>query len=67
MNWKFETKYILKDGNIIKLILWDKAGQKRFWSLALNSLKAISGIILVFNVTLKSTFDNISVWLNRTD
>lgn len=67
MNWKFETKYILKDGNIIKLILWDKAGHKRFWSLALNSLKAISGIISVFNVTLKSTFDNISVWLNRID
>ena len=27
---KFETKYKLKDENIIKLILWGTAGQERF-------------------------------------
>ena len=64
---KFESKYKLKDGNTIKLILWDTAGQERFRSLALNSFKAVRGIILVFDVTLKSSFENISAWLNRID
>ena len=64
-NIKLETKYELKDGNKIKLILWDSAGQERFRSVALNTLKAVKGIVLVFDVTLKSSFDNVTTWLNE--
>ena len=64
-NIKLETKYELKDGNTIKLILWDSAGQERFRSVALNTLKAVKGIVLVFDVTLKSSFDNVTTWLNE--
>ena len=64
---KFETTYKLKDGNIIKLVLWDTAGQERFRSLALNSLRAVRGIVLVFDVTVRSTFENVSKWLKEID
>jgi len=64
-NIKLETRFELKDGNEIKLILWDSAGQERFRSVALNTLKAVKGIILVFDVTLKASFDNVNSWLNE--
>ena len=64
-NIKLETRFELKNGNEIKLILWDSAGQERFRSVALNTLKAVKGIILVFDVTLKASFDNVNSWLNE--
>ena len=62
---KLETKYKLKDGNEIKLILWDTAGQERFRSVALTTLKAVMGIIVVFDITSEETFENVKVWLNE--
>ena len=62
---KMETKFVLKDGNDIKLILWDSAGQERFRSVALNALRAVRGIIVVFDVTKRETFDNVNTWLTE--
>ena len=62
---KLETKFNLKNGNEIKLILWDTAGQERFRSVALKAIKAVQGIVLVFDVTKKSSFDNIGSWLEE--
>ena len=61
--YKFEIKVILKKDNEVKLIVWDTSGQERFRSLAIKTLKNIDGIILVFDVTNKSSFKNISNWL----
>ena len=62
---KLETKFTVKDGNEIKLILWDSAGQERFRSVALNALRAVRGIVIVFDVTKKETFNNVNIWLNE--
>ena len=64
-NVKLETKFHLKDGNDIKLILWDSAGQERFRSVAMGALKAVKGMVLVFDVTSKKTFDNIDMWIEE--
>ena len=64
-NIKLETKFELKDGNTIKLILWDSAGEERFRSVALTTLKAVKGVVLVFDVTLKSSFENITTWMQE--
>lgn len=64
-NIKLETKYELKNGETIKLILWDSAGQERFRSVAMSTLKAVMGVILVFDVTLKDSFKSISNWMNQ--
>lgn len=61
---KLETKYRLKNGNEIKMILWDTAGQERFRSIALKAIKSVNGIVIVFDYTKKSTFDNIDLWLS---
>ena len=60
---KLETKFKLDDGNTIKLILWDTAGQERFRSIALKSIKAVQGIVIVFDLTNKKSFENINLWL----
>ena len=62
---KVETKIKLKNGKDIKLILWDTAGQERFRSAALNTLKVVQGIAVVFDVTNKDTFKSISMWLEK--
>ena len=64
-NIKLETKYKLKNGEEIKLILWDSAGQERYRAVAMSTLKAVTGVILVFDVTLRDSFDNVSSWLDQ--
>ena len=61
---KFEKKILLKSGKDIKLILWDTAGQERFRSAAFKTIKSVHGIALVFDVSNKETFNNISLWLD---
>ena len=54
---EFCTKEIeLYDGNKIKVQLWDTAGQERFKSLALTYYRKAHGILLLFDVTKKSSF-----------
>ena len=60
---KYDTKFKLENGETIKLIIWDTAGQERFRSIALKALKAVHGIILVFDLTNRDSFDNINEWL----
>ena len=59
---KFETKFTLKNGEKIKLIFWDTAGEERFHSIALKSIKFVSGVIIVFDFTLRSSFENVKSW-----
>ena len=60
---KSETKYKLEDGKEIKLFLYDTAGQERFRSIALKSVKNSQGVMLVFDVTNKKSFDSLVKWL----
>lgn len=54
-------KYIYKDKKI-ELDIWDSAGQERYKSLAKNSFQGADGIILVYDITDKKTFQNIKIW-----
>ena len=62
-NIRLDKKYKLKNGEQIELILWDTAGQERYRSVAMSTLKAVTGVILVFDVTLRDSFQNVSKWL----
>ena len=55
---EFCTKEIeLYDGTKIKVQLWDTAGQERFKSLAMTYYRKAFGILLLFDVTKKSSFN----------
>lgn len=49
----------------IKLQIWDTAGQERFKSITENFYKGAQGILLVFDLTDKASFDNISTWIKN--
>ena len=44
--------------------LWDTAGQERFKSLIPGYLRDSHGIILVYDVTNRESFDNLSGWID---
>lgn len=63
---EFCTKEIrLDDGQIIKVQLWDTAGQERFKSLAMNYYRKAYGILLLFDVTKKASFDSCKNYLDE--
>ena len=61
---KKEKMIELENGKEIKLISWDTPGRERFRSLVFQAIKEVQGIILVFDVTSKKSFDNINMWLD---
>lgn len=54
----------MKDGNKIKIIFWDTAGQERFHSIAITSVKNSQGIILVYDITNRKSFEDLNMWIN---
>ena len=68
---KMDSSMKMEDGKEMKLVIWDTAGQERFHSIALSSIKNAQGIIVVFDVTLRKSFNNVVKWLkeinDRTD
>jgi small GTP-binding protein len=52
------------DGKSVKLQLWDTAGQERFRSIAKAYFRSAIGVILVFDITERKSFDDLSHWLN---
>ena len=55
----------MEDGNTVKLQIWDTAGQDRFHSLTRNYFKGAHGIILLYDITTQSSFDNVSKWIKQ--
>ena len=62
---KLEKKYKLSDGKEMKILLLDTAGEERFKAIATKALKAVHGVIVVFDVTIPKTFDNVNEWLQK--
>ena len=60
---KLETKFILDNGKEIKLSIWDTAGQERFRATSFKTLRAAHGVIVVFDVTKRETFEHVDDWL----
>jgi small GTP-binding protein len=47
------------------LNIWDTAGQERFKTITSTYYKASNGVILVYDITEKETFNNIPNWLEE--
>lgn len=51
----------------IKLTVWDTAGQERFRTLTSAYYRGAQGMIFVYDVTKKQSFDNIDTWLAESE
>ena len=54
----------LDDGRVVKLQIWDTAGQERFRSMTSAYYSRAQGVVLVFDVSQRSSFDELLSWVN---
>ena len=55
----------IDNGDIIKLNVWDTAGQERYNSLLPMYTRGADIIIIVFDYSVKSSYENVNKWLNN--
>uniref|UniRef100_A0A2P2NFZ5 Ras-related protein RABC2a n=1 Tax=Rhizophora mucronata TaxID=61149 RepID=A0A2P2NFZ5_RHIMU len=64
----FKIKHLSVGGKRLKLTIWDTAGQERFRTLTSSYYRNAQGIILVYDVTRRETFQNLSdVWAKEVE
>ena len=56
-------KITLSNGKTYSVVFWDTAGQERHKSISLNYIKKAEGIILMYDITDKKTFEAIPKWM----
>eukprot|EP00270_Netrium_digitus_P007693 TRINITY_DN2258_c0_g1_i2.p1 TRINITY_DN2258_c0_g1~~TRINITY_DN2258_c0_g1_i2.p1 ORF type:complete len:178 (-),score=50.23 TRINITY_DN2258_c0_g1_i2:102-635(-) len=63
----FKIRTIELDGKRIKLQIWDTAGQERFRTITTAYYRGAMGILLVYDVTDESSFNNIRNWMRNIE
>lgn len=61
---EYKIKTLILRGMQIKLQIWDTSGQERFRSLTQNFFRNANGVLFVYDITEKKSFDNIKEWMN---
>ena len=61
---EFMTKIVQTERHRIELQLWDTAGQELFRSVTRGYYRGSAGAFLVFDLTQRSSFENIARWLH---
>ena len=64
---EYKVKKININGADINLQIWDTAGEERFRSITQNYMKGADGILYVFDITQKSSFDNLKTWIRQSE
>jgi len=65
VDFRFRTVKI--DKKTVKLQIWDTAGQERFRTITSAYYRGADGIIMVYDVTSKESFDHVNDWLNEVN
>ena len=60
----FMSKNITFHGTNIKLQMWDTAGQEKYKGLIPSYVRNSSIVFLIYNVSVKKSFDNIPNWIS---
>jgi small GTP-binding protein len=58
----FQTTTVSIQGKVIKLSIWDIAGQERFGSFRTGFYRGARSVALVYDVTRPNTFENLPRW-----
>ncbi|CAG8531055.1 9695_t:CDS:2 [Paraglomus occultum] len=59
----FKVKIISLNNKKYKLTIWDTAGQERFRTLTSTYYRGAQGVILVYDVSNRETFEQLNNWL----
>ena len=63
VDFRFRTAIV--ENKRIKLQIWDTAGQERFRAITSAYYKSADGIIFVYDITHKESFNHVTDWLNE--
>ena len=63
----FKIRTIELDNKMIKLQIWDTAGQERFRTITSSYYRGAQGIIVVYDVADKESYQNVKQWLHEID
>ena len=55
----------LENGQVVKIQIWDTAGQDRYKSITKSYIRGANGIILIYDVTNKKSFEGIQNWVKQ--
>eukprot|EP01038_Epipyxis_sp_PR26KG_P005407 gene5407-7494_t len=58
----FKMKTVEIQGKRVKVQCWDTAGQERFRTITASYYRNSQGILLIYDVTRRDTFNNIRTW-----
>ena len=63
----FKIKIINIENKLIKLQIWDIAGEERFRTVTETYYKGTHGIILMYDITDQNSFKNIRNWMKQIE
>ncbi|ELP87618.1 hypothetical protein EIN_146120 [Entamoeba invadens IP1] len=58
----FNPKIVNCNDKVIKMQLWDTAGQERFRNITTSYYRGTQGVLIVFDMTDKFTFEKVITW-----
>jgi len=61
----FKVKHLDVMDKRIKLTVWDTAGQERFRTLTSSYYRGAQGVVMVYDVTRRDSFENLEQWLKE--
>ncbi|OMJ95832.1 hypothetical protein SteCoe_732 [Stentor coeruleus] len=61
----FKIKTIDVESKVIKLQIWDTAGQEKFRTITSSYYRGAHGVIVVYDVTNRETFNNVKNWMGE--
>jgi len=63
----YKTTIILIDGKKVKLHIWDTSGQGRFCTIIRSYSRGAQGILLVYDITNRWSFEGINRWVREVE
>ena len=63
----FFTKDVILDDKVIHIKIWDTAGQERYKSLTQGFFRNAQGIIIVYDITNQTSFDDLKYWIQSIE
>ena len=64
---EYKCKTITTDKYKINLNIWDTAGQERFKSITRSFFNNTNGIVFVYDITSKESFDGVKNWIKDSE
>ena len=61
----FGVFYMKVNGNLVKLQIWDTAGQEAFRTITRVTYRAAKCILLTYDITNRESFDGLPIWMEE--